>query len=202
MVCNLNSGRIYKGSAAEITVPVVPACVSAMTDDIVARFYTTNSENCIEFSATAGTMTIDGNNGTVYFQPEQLEALEDGQLRYTSILDGYFAQDWETAYFLVTPQPHTVIDFVTEDEVAELVTDLVSTAMTGYATEEELSEYAKLTDIPSLAGYATTDFVNSSLSAATQNMVTSTSITNIWVGTEAQYDAITNKDNTTLYIIK
>lgn len=198
MVCNLNSGRIYKGSAAEISVPVVPACVSAMTDDIVARFYTTNSENCIEFSATAGTMTVSGNTGTVYFQPEQLEALEDGQLRYTSILDGYFAQDWETAYFLVTPQPHTVIDFVTEDEVAELVTDLVSTAMTGYATEEELSEYAKLTDIPDVSGYAT----KSELSSAVEGMVKSTTIETIWVGTEEQYNAITNKDNHTLYIIK
>lgn len=198
MVCNLNSGRIYKGSAAEITVPVVPACVSAMTDDIVARFYTTNSENCIEFSATAGTMTIDGNDGTVYFQPEQLEALEDGQLRYTSILDGYFAQDWETSFFLVTPQQHTVIDFVTEDEVAELVTDLVSTAMTGYATEEELSQYAKLTDIPDVSQYAT----KSELSTATEGMVTSSTISTIWVGTEEQYNAITNKDNQTLYIIK
>lgn len=198
MVCNLNSGRIYKGSAAEITVPVVPACVSAMTDDIVARFYTTNSENCIEFSATAGTMTIDGNEGTVYFQPEQLEALEDGQLRYTSILDGYFAQDWETAFFLVTPQQHTVIDFVTEDEVAELVTDLVSTAMTGYATEEELSEYAKLTDIPDVSQYTT----QQELSEATEGMVTSSTISTIWVGTEEQYNAITNKDNQTLYIIK
>ena len=192
MVCN---NRIYKGSAAEISVPVVPACFSAQTDDIVVEFYTVG-EGSVEFSVSAGTLSMEGNIGTVYFQPEQLEALEDGQLRYTSTLAGYFAQDWETVYFLVTPAIHTTVDFVTTDTVQQVVDATIEAG--GYATEEELSEYAKLTDIPDVSNFAT----RTELSEATEGMVTSNTITTIWSGTQEQYDAILQKDNHTLYIIK
>lgn len=192
MVCN---HRIYKGSAAELTVPVVPGCFSAQTDDIVARFYTVGDDS-IEFSVSAGTLTVEGDYGTVYFAPEQLEALPDGQLRYTSVLAGSFAQDWETAYFLLTPKPHTVINFVTTETVQQLVDDTISEEH--LVNEEDLEGYAKLTDIPDVSVYAT----KSELSQAVVGMVKSDTITTIWVGSEAEYDAISNKDNQTLYIIK
>ena len=192
MVCN---HRIYKGSAAEITVPVVPGCVSAQTEDIVVEFYTTGDDS-VEFSVSAGTLVVEGDYGTVYFAPEQLEALEDGQLRYTSTIDGSFVREWESVYFLVTPQPHTVINFVTTETVQELVDETISEEH--LVNEEDLEDYAKLTDIPDVSGFATRD----ELSTAVEGMVTSGTITTIWVGTEAQYDAISNKDNQTLYIIK
>lgn len=192
MVCN---HRIYKGSSAEITVPVVPGCFSAQTDDIVVEFYTVGDDS-IEFSVSAGTLTMDGDYGTVYFAPEQLEALEDGQLRYTSTLDGSFVREWESVYFLLTPQPHTVINFVTTETVQELVDDAIDEE--NLVHEEDLEGYAKLTDIPDVSGYAT----KSELSQAVVGMVTSSTITTIWVGSEAEYDAISNKDNQTLYIIK
>ena len=199
MNCYFDKGRIYKGSAAEISVPVVPACFSAETNDITVQFYT-DGEGSIEFSVSAETLAVSGNVGTVIFTPEQLEALADGQLRYTSVLAGYFTQEWETQYFLVTPSIHTVIDFVTTDDVDSIVASAISEA--DLVTQSDLDDYAKLTDIPSLDGYATEQYVDSAVTASTQNMVTSSSITNIWVGTEQQYDAITNKDNSTLYIIK
>lgn len=44
--------------------------------------------------------------------------------------------------------------------------------------------------------------VDSSGVLSTQNMVSSTSINQIWTGTQAQYDAITTKDPNTLYIVQ
>ena len=117
-------------------------------------------------------------------------------MRYTSTLDGSFVREWESVYFLLTPQPHTVINFVTTETVQELVDDAIDEE--NLVHEEDLEGYAKLTDIPDVSGFATRD----ELSTTVEGMVTSGTITTIWVGTVAQYDAISNKDNQTLYIIK
>ena len=53
----------------------------------------------------------------------------------------------------------------------------------------------------SLTGYSTTTQMNTAISAATENMVSSTYVNNIWVGTTAQYNAISTKDSKTLYFI-
>ena len=53
----------------------------------------------------------------------------------------------------------------------------------------------------SLTGYSTTTQMNAAISDAVQNKVSSTSVTTIWRGTQSQYDAITNKDEQTLYFI-
>lgn len=52
-----------------------------------------------------------------------------------------------------------------------------------------------------LTDYSTTSEVNQAISTATENMVTSTHIGIIWVGTSQQYAAITTKDPNTLYFI-
>ena len=52
-----------------------------------------------------------------------------------------------------------------------------------------------------LTDYYTSGQTDNAISAATQNFVTSTSVRIIWVGTTAQYEAITTKDPYTLYFI-
>lgn len=53
----------------------------------------------------------------------------------------------------------------------------------------------------SLADYSTTTQMNTAISNAVQNKVSSTSVTTIWRGTQSQYDAIAVKDNNTLYFV-
>lgn len=54
--------------------------------------------------------------------------------------------------------------------------------LSGYATKEELENYV--------------------LKNTLQPIATQTIITNVWVGTQAEYDAIATKENTKLYLIK
>ena len=262
MTCNLNGGRIYKGSIAEITVPMFPRCYTGETEDLVANFYTSTGTS-IEYSVSAGTIVLDGVNGTVTFQVPQLGVLDDGQLRYNTTCGEDYNRDWETRWFVVTPNDFTPVQYITDANVQSVVESLmdeyltitaasttytttgqvqsmvtaatsslptsadvrnmitaattgftttaqvqsmVTAATTGFTTSAEvqttLSDYAKLEDIPSLAGYATEQYVGNAITGATQDMVTSSTVTNIWVGTEAQYEAIIVKDNATLYIIK
>ena len=53
----------------------------------------------------------------------------------------------------------------------------------------------------SLENYYTSGQTDNAISAATANMVTSTYVNKIWVGTTAQYNAISPKDPNTLYFI-
>ena len=232
MTCNLTGGRIYKGSIAEITVPMFPRCYTGSTDDLVVDFYTTPGGTSIEFSVSGGSIVLDGVNGTVVFQEPQLGVLDDGNLRYTTRCGDDYLVEWQSRWFVVTPQDFTPVEYITSENVQEVVEGLmdeyttteeveniVTAATTGFTTTAQvqsmvtaatsglvstsalnttLQDYAKLTDIPDVSVYAT----QSQLSAATQNMVTSSTITNIWVGTQTQYDQIPNKDNATLYIIK
>lgn len=276
MTCNLTGGRIYKGSIAEITVPMFPRCYTGETEDLVANFYTTPGGTSIEFSVSAGTIELDGVNGTVVFQVPQLGVLDDGQLRYNTACGEDYNRDWETRWFVTTPNDFQPVEYITSANVETVVESLmddyltvsaasdtyatkqmltaatsglttsaqvqsivtaattgftttaqvesiVTAATTGFTTtaqvqsmvtaatsglvtsaqmETTLNDYAKLEDIPSLDGYATEQYVGNAITGATQNMVTSSTIANIWVGTEAQYNAIPTKDNRTLYIIK
>ena len=54
-----------------------------------------------------------------------------------------------------------------------------------------------------LSGYATkTELNNYALKSSLQPIATQTTVTNVWVGTQAQYDALTTKESTRLYLIK
>ena len=59
--------------------------------------------------------------------------------------------------------------------------------------------------IPDMSEYYTSAQTNTAISAATQNMVTSTTITTMWRGSQAEYDTLTNSgataDPNTFYII-
>ena len=54
---------------------------------------------------------------------------------------------------------------------------------------------------PDMSGYYTSGQTDTAIATATQDMVSSTYISTIWKGTQAQYDAIVTKDPDTFYII-
>ena len=99
---------------------------------------------------------------------------------------------------------------VTSGEVQTMIdsalTDYSTTAQTQEAIASALTDYATTADTQgeissALTDYSTTSEVNQAISNATENMVTSTHIGIIWVGTSQQYADISPKDPNTLYFI-
>ena len=81
----------------------------------------------------------------------------------------------------------------------------VSNYVTSAQVETQITSkgYATVSQIPTVPT-SNTAFTNDAgyiTSADTANMVTSTSVSTIWKGTQAEYDAIVTKDASTLYII-
>lgn len=185
MVCNLNGGRIYKGSIAEITVPMFPRCYTGSTDELVVNFYTTTSSTSIEYSVSAGTIVLDEyNNGTVVFQVPQLGVLEDGLLRYTTTCGEDYLKEWESRWFIITPNDYTPVEYVT----AENVEEYVASAMTGYLTITAANQtYALKTDIPSVTAYTTSADVVSIVTGATSAYTTSADVQSIVTASTTGY---------------
>lgn len=109
-------------------------------------------------------------------------------------LDGYVTSA-DTTNFITSAY---VADqhFLTSADTANYVTSgQVETQITGkhYVTSSDLS------------GYYTSAQTQSAITAATQNMVTSTTITTMWKGTQAEYDTLTNSgataDSGTFYVV-
>lgn len=214
--------KLYKGSIYPIEVAFAPCYCQdkeVAISDLVIHFYTTEGGASIEFSGDS--ITVSGFVATVVFQPEQLDSLEDGVLRFTSEFNyGGSAIKWSCATnkFLLTPPSYTPIQVVTEDNVQKIVNDTISasTAITEIAeekvrevlgnnyytsgqTDEKIQEAISGID---LSGYYTSAQTDSKIATATQDMVTSTYVNKIWVGLQSEYDAISSKDSKTLYFIK
>jgi len=299
---NSMSGVIYKGSNAQLSVALFPRCyeVSGNISDVVLTFYTTIGGGAVIFSGE--TVTVSGSTAIVVFQPEQLELLDDGLLRYHVNLndDGNpKVFNLDTSWFLKTPLPYEPIEVVTRDDVEEIVSEAISsvtkeyveeivesalTAVTeevverevqeamgdyytsaqteekisqaiaaetarteqtylkehqsladyytsgqtenaiqnaiaaetarteqtylkehqsleGYATENWVNEQGFLKEHQSLADYYTSGQTDSAISTAVQDKVSSTTIAQIWTGSQAQYDAMTGHSANVLYII-
>lgn len=80
--------------------------------------------------------------------------------------------------------------------------------VTSAQTKEQIESYDYTTSAvtetiinSALTGYYNSGQTNQAISAATQNMVTSTTIRTIWSGSASDYDSITVKDPNTFYII-
>lgn len=185
MVCNIMSGKIFKGSIAEITVPMFPRCYTGETEDLVVDFYVDGdtAQTSIEFSISAGTITLDEYfNGTVVFQDSQLGVLPDGLLKYTTTCGDEYLKEWETRYFICTPQNFTPVEYVTQENVEEVVTEYMGDYVTKTEAEDTYlskvdaqstylsktdaqgtylsktdaqSTYAKKTDIPDVSNFIT-----------------------------------------------
>lgn len=167
MVCNLSGGRIYKGSIAQIDVFLYSPCIEA--SGVVANFYTVTGT-----SIEKSDMSISGGIGTVVFQPVELEALQDGLLRYNVSyeVDGEpYQYDYETRYFIKTPMPYTPIDYVTSDELEQSVVDAITsdTVVSEIQTQVEQS----------ISGKADTSAVTQALATKQDQLVSGTNIKTI-----------------------
>lgn len=168
MTCNLTGGRIYKGSIAEITVPMFPRCYTGSTDDLVVDFYTTPGGTSIEFSVSGGSIVLDGVNGTVVFQEPQLGVLDDGNLRYTTRCGDDYLVEWQSRWFVVTPQDFTPVEYITSENVQEVVEGL----MDEYTTTEEVENIVTA----ATTGFTTQAQVGAMITSATTNFVTSAQV--------------------------
>ena len=109
-------------------------------------------------------------------------------------------------------------EYVTETELtakgyalkSEIPTDYITEIPSEYITETELNNKGYITSIPSeyiteteltAKGYATTSQIPTSLPANGGNADTVNGFS-IWSGTQAQYDALGTKSDTTIYLIK
>lgn len=244
MVTYFNKGTIWKGSDCVIPVKLSPCYADidfSQVDNFVVNFFTTASGSSI--TKTLEDFSITGDTGSVHFQNEELQLLDDGVLRY--VAEYSYGGDsmvfaFSSNFYLKTPADYTPIELVTEEDVAEIVAEQIadSTAlteivqaqvnaqMTGYTPDSEFEAFRAWVE----GLYATKNYVNTNLlslsnmvnrlsdevhfdyynsgrtdeqiAAATQNMVSSSTISTIWVGTQAQYDSISPKSTSTLYFIQ
>lgn len=167
MNCNLNGGRIYKGSIAQIDVFLYPACATGISG-LAVNFYTVSGTSV---EKTASDFVISGGVGTVVFQPVELEVFEDGVLRYNVSyeLDGEpIVEDLETRWYIKTPIPHTPIDFVTTGNVTEIVMEAISGSGITIEIQEQIDA--------SITGKADTTAVTQSLATKQDNLVSGTNI--------------------------
>lgn len=130
-----------------------------------------------------------------------LTELHDSILELSGATSGYATEAYVDAAITSATQ-----DFVSEED------------LTGYTSQQDFQDFqdelsvkeeviasaiTELHDsIPDVSDFVTSGDVATQVSAATQNMVESTSVSTIWSGTQAQYDAISTKDPNTFYIIK
>lgn len=168
MQCNLNGGRIYKGSIAQIDVFLYPACYTGVTD-VVANFYTVSGQ-----SIQKTDMVIEDGIATVLFQAVEIETFEDGLLRYNVSYvkdEQTHTQDMETRWFIKTPIPYTPIDYVTSDELEQSVVDAITsdTVVSEIQTQVEQS----------ISGKADTTAVTQALSTKQDTLVSGTNIKTI-----------------------
>ena len=178
MTCNLNGGRIYKGSIGEITVPMFPRCYTGETEDLVANFYTTPGGISIEFSVSAGTIELDGVNGTVVFQEPQLGVLDDGLLRYNTACGDEYNRDWETRWFVETPNDFTPVEYITNANVESVVESLMGDYLTITAASQTYTTTAQVQSIVTAAttGFTTPVQVGAMITAATSGFTTSAQV--------------------------
>lgn len=87
-----------------------------------------------------------------------------------------------------------------EEVIASAITQLHDSIpdVSDFVTTGDIADMVTTGDIQN---FVTSGDVATQVSAATQNMVESTSVRTIWKGNQAQYDAITTKDPNTFYII-
>ena len=87
-------------------------------------------------------------------------------------------------------------NYYTKDEIG-IKEEVVSRALNELHNDVETLSAST----PDMSSYYTSAQTDDAISAATANMVTSTSVSTVWRGTQAEYDAITTPDASTLYII-
>ena len=150
--------------------------------------------------ATQGYATEAYVNATITSATQDFVSEED--------LTGYTSQqDFQDFQDAISVKEEVIASAITQlhDEIVDISGNTPD--LTNYYTKSEVdSEITAATKNMVTTGdiqnFVTSGDVATQISAATQNMVESTSVSTIWSGTQAQYDAISTKDPNTFYIIK
>lgn len=161
METNLMSGTIWRGSNAQITLPLTPRCFSYTTaENIEINVYTEVSGASITYGETE--MAISGNNATIVIQPVQLDALKDGIIRYNVAMDAdgeHYVFDLETRWMLKTPNEYTSVSEIYRLVAGSKYKDLAKNII--YATKEERAGIISRIIIYSNAALAQYSYVTS-----------------------------------------
>lgn len=164
---------------------------SAQTKEQIEGYhYTTSSETADAISEALGDYYTSAQTDNKISEAIAAEtARTESTYLKSASLDAYATKEWVEGKGYVTSAD--TANFVTSAQTKEQIEGYHYT--TSADTAQAIS--SALTD------YYTSGQTNNAISTATQNMVTSTYVNNIWVGTTAQYNAITVKDPNTLYFI-
>ena len=143
MVEYFNKGQISKGSDVDILVFLFPCFIDADTvSSLTCNFYTTSGSS---IQKTQEDFTFSGNSGAVHFQAPELDALEDGVLRYTASYDyavngavSSYTMERASNYFLKSPVDYVPIEFVTQDDVDACVISAITTSSAVTETIQEM----------------------------------------------------------------
>ena len=145
MINFFNKGEIIKGTNAEIRIPLFKPCevipVSSITN-FSCIFYTKEGGYGIE--KDLDDFVVEGNIGTVVLQAVEIEALDDGNLRYTLEYDydeAHVITELSSNYFIKTPVSYTPISYITSGEAYNMVESGVTSANT--YTDEQIAENKK-----------------------------------------------------------
>lgn len=137
MLTYFNRGEILKGSSVDILVWLFPCYVDRETiSSLTCNFYTSPDYS---IQKEQDDFTFSGNSGAVHFEAPELDVLNDGVIRYTVSYDygsSSLTMDMASNYYLKSPVDYEPVDFVTRDEMEEVVIDTVHSS----AVTEEIQE--------------------------------------------------------------
>ena len=208
-----NFGPIFApevvGTAGDILVSTgngAPVWSAVTFPDLSAYYTSAQTENAIgeamtAYTPTTGFSTINGsaitNGGNLviestsvdlsgYYTSAQTEsAIEEAIAGVSVDLSAYWTSA-QTQSAITAVEDHLYdVEHVTASALTELHDGLVE--VSGRTVD--------------MSNYYTAPEVDNAISVATRDMVTSTSVSTIWKGTQAEYDAIATKDPNTFYII-
>lgn len=196
---------------AGVSVDLSGYYTSAQTQDAIGEAITA-------YTPTTGFATINGsaitNGGNIviestsvdlsgYYTSAQTEsAIEEAIAGVSVDLSAYWTSA-ETQSAIKVVEDHLYdVEQVTASALTELHDGLVEVS----GRTVDMSNYYTSTQVDNAIREATRDLatlpdVHREITEYTRDMVTSTYISSIWRGTQAEYDAITTKDPNTFYII-
>ena len=172
---------------ADITAATSP--IQEQVDDIervTATALTELHDSILELSGATGDFATEAYVAEAITSATQDFVTEDALTGYTSQQDFQDFQDELS---------------IKEEVIASAITELHDSIpdVSDFVTTGDIADMVTTGDIQN---FVTSGDVATQVSAATQNMVESTSVSTIVALTQAQYDALATKDPNTFYIIK
>ena len=190
---------------ADITAATSP--IQTQLDDIervTATALTELHDAILELSGATGDFATEAYVNAAITSATQDFVTADDLTGYTSEQDFQDFQDAisvkeEVIASAITELHNAVEDIdLTNYYTKSQVDSEITAATENMVTTGDIADMVTTGDIQS---FVTSGDVATQISAATQNMVESTSVRTIWKGTQVQYDAILVKDPNTFYII-